>query len=185
MRRLGYIGQAEGETFKAAGADGVIRVYKLENGKFRYMIGFDLFYGISVESLPVYPYLFVPEGPVIPPPDGIIIKGQGSPEVYWMEGGKKRLFPDLETFQRANLSEGDIRVFDQNDVNMIPTGEPYRSHRSWTTPPTLPSTPTLYAPSPSTSPSSLFPSQLNISQYIPYIAIGFIAIILISVLKKK
>ncbi len=59
-------------------------------------------------------------------PEGTLVNSPGSPNVYVIEGGRKRHIIDLMAAQRYGYNLSNVRQFSDTEVNAIPTGEPKR-----------------------------------------------------------
>jgi len=93
-----------------------------------------------------------PPTPVAPPPtwppEGMLIKGDGSPKVYLIQGGKKRWIDSPETFNALGFKWSDIKVYRQADVDVIPEGDPITLAIPKGPPTPIPTPPTYRAPYP-------------------------------------
>ena len=67
--------------------------------------------------------------PALPAPaqrvsEGDAIKGDSTPEVYRIEGGRRRWIPNPDTLFALGYTWGQVRTLPQNEVSQIPLGEP-------------------------------------------------------------
>ena len=121
----------EGDAIKG---DAAPEVYRTEGGNRRWIPDAETLHSLGytwaqVEILPQTEVNQIPLGSPIPSviqappyPDGTLLMGISRPEVYVVEGGRRRWIPDAPTFDCYGYRWADIKQIQDAVLNAIPMG---------------------------------------------------------------
>jgi hypothetical protein len=120
-------------------AKGDTKVYVIHNGQRRCFANEEVFRQMGfkrrdIKEVEAQDMMNIPEGPPIwskeligSLPDGSLIRLQGKPQTYVIQGGRKCYIPDPETFQSRGYSWNQVIEVDQGTFDSVLTGIPIPS----------------------------------------------------------
>jgi len=99
-------------------------IYVFENGEFRWISSLDAFQarGYTWEDVHIVEDGFL-EDYAMGPPIHVLVKCNGSPHIYRVEGEKKRWIVDIEAFEAAGHVWEDVQFVSCATIRSLPNGE--------------------------------------------------------------
>lgn len=119
--------------WQLVGTDGEPGLYRIENGRKRWIVNPETYFRLGYEwgqhrLLSTELFERIPHGANLVYPgacgyEGQLIKANTRPNVYKVEGGRKRWIVDEATFLGLGYEWSQIRVLPQQELDLIPFGE--------------------------------------------------------------